>query len=271
MCFRNSMNKKARELAKRYGRKTDIIEIYKEVYGKKLDEKYHYSAFPVKGNYTEYPVITDKPEIQVYEWGLIPFWKQPKKEKDTEADKLKTVEEAYQLRRGTFNARSETLYEKSSFRNAIASNRCIIPSTGYFEYHQNEDRTKTPYFIYLNDREIFSMGGIYDHWRNPMTGQTITTFSLITTESNDLTGWIHNGEKNPHRMPLILSPEEENRWLDPELKKDEIINMMHTYPSENMAAYPIDRNFIKYNPADPSIIREVHDNEWDEYLKKSEH
>lgn len=66
MCFHNSMSAKAIKLAARYGRKSDIVEIYQDI----LDEQYHVNAF----NYPKCPIITESDEIQVFNWGLIPFW-----------------------------------------------------------------------------------------------------------------------------------------------------------------------------------------------------
>ena len=72
MCFHNSMSKKAQELAARYGRKSDIVEIYQDI----LNEQYHVNAF----NFPKYPIVTSSEEIQVFNWGLIPAW--TKTEKD---------------------------------------------------------------------------------------------------------------------------------------------------------------------------------------------
>lgn len=66
------------------------------------------------------------------------------------------------------------------------------------------------------------MGGVYDIWQHPETGEDIKTFALITTPANELTGYIHNGGKNPNRMPLILKTEDEERWLDPALSDNEV-------------------------------------------------
>lgn len=235
MCFHNSMNKKLQALSKRYNRNLNAVEIAEKI----ISEQYHINAF----SNPSCPVITDDESIQIKEWGLIPFWVKDRKNAD-------------EIRRKTYNARSETLFDKPSYRTPIKSQRCIIPSTGYFEWHHNGKET-TPYFIFLKDEPIFSIGGIYDYWTDPETGKEYTTFSMITTEANELTGYIHNGGSNPHRMPFILSKEEEKLWLNPNLTKEEIKSLLQPFPEEPMDAYVIGNDFIKKNPHDKSIIEPI--------------
>lgn len=138
-------------------------------------------------------------------WGLIPFWE-------------KTAEKANEIRKLTYNAKADTVFEKPSFREPIKKHRCLVPSTGFFEWHHNSDGTKMPYFIRLKDGDIFSMAGIYDEWRNPETGKILRTFSILTTEANQLLAKMHNAKK---RMPVILSAANKLYWLQPNLSKEE--------------------------------------------------
>lgn len=241
------MSKKAIQLAARYGRKSDIVEIYQDI----LDERYNVSAF----TNPQWAIITKDQEIQVYTWGLIPFWVKPKG--DTDIERKEAVEKAYSIRKGTYNARAETLFDLPSFRAPIRHNRCLIPSTGYFEYHHNPDTTITPYFIYLKDEPVFSMAGIYDYWLNPETGKKEYTFSMITTEANELTGEIHNGGKSPHRMPLILPKEKEENWLMPELTEKDIKSLLIPFPANDMGAYIVNADFRKKNSHDKTILEKA--------------
>lgn len=232
MCFHNSMSAKAIKLAARYGRKSDIVEIYQDI----LDEQYHVNAF----NYPKCPIITESDEIQVFNWGLIPFW-------------IKDEKNAEEIKRMTLNARADTIFEKPSFREPIMKKRCIIPSTGYFEW-RHEGKKKIPYFIFLKDEPIFSMAGIYDSWLDKKTGEVKQTFSIITTDANPLTDYIHNTK---HRMPAILSKEEENRWLDSSLSKTEIDSLLNPYEADKMDAYIVENDFINKASTDPSILQRV--------------
>ncbi len=223
------MSKKAQQLAARYGRKSDIIEIAQDI----INEQYHVNAF----NFPKYPIVTTSDEIQVFNWGLIPFW-------------IKTEEDADEIRRMTLNARADTIFEKPSFWEPIMKKRCIVPSTGYFEW-RHEGGKKIPYYIYLKDEPIFSMAGIYDTWLDKETGNEHTTFSIITTDTNPLTDYIHNTK---HRMPAILSKEDEEKWLEPGLSKAEIATLLNPYDADLMDAYVIRNDFMKKVPTDETIL-----------------
>lgn len=229
MCFHNSMSAKAIKLAARYGRKSDIVEIYRDI----LDEQYHVNAF----NYPKFPIITESDEVQVFNWGLIPYWTKDRNSAD-------------EIKRMTLNARADTIFEKPSFREPIMKKRCLIPSTGYFEW-RHEAKKKIPYFIFLKDEPIFSMAGIYDSWLDKETGEEKRTFSIITTDANPLTDYIHNTK---HRMPAILSKEEEEIWLDASLSKTDIESLLNPYEAAMMDAYIIENDFIKKASTDPSIL-----------------
>lgn len=235
MCFHNSMTKKTIELADRYKRKWDILKIAQDI----VEEKYHVSAF----TFPDYPVITKSEEVQVYKWGLIPFW-------------TPTKTEAQEIRKMTLNAKAETLFKKPSFREPIKTKRCIIPSTGFFDWrHENEK--KIPYFIYVKDEPIFSMAGIYDVWEDSESGILWHTFSIITTMANSLMRYIHNTNM---RMPAILSYQDEEKWLDSHLDETQIKAFLKPYSSSKMDAYRIEPDFLKKSPDDKSIIQplEIH-------------
>lgn len=231
MCFYNSMSAKATKLAARYGRNLSVVEIAEKIL--KEQEQYRVNAF----SFPDCPVITSDSEIQSYRWGLIPFWTKDEKQAD-------------EIKRMTLNARADTIFSKPSFREPIMKKRCIVPSTGYFEWRHEGDK-KIPYYIFLKDEEIFSMAGIYDTWLDKSTGEVISTFSIITTEANPLTDYIHNIK---HRMPAILSRKDEEKWLDPALDKADIGELLLPFPADLMDAYIIDRNFLKKPADDPSIL-----------------
>ena len=225
------MSKKAKELAARYGRNLSIVEIAEKIL--KEQEQYRVNAF----SFPYCPVITSDPEIQSFKWGLIPFWTKDEKQAD-------------EIKRMTLNARADTIFSKPSFREPIMKKRCIVPSTGYFEWRHEGDK-KIPYYIFLKDEEIFSMAGIYDEWLDKTTGEIIKTFSIITTEANPLTAYIHNTK---HRMPAILSQKDEEKWLAPTLEKSDIEQLLQPFPADQMSTYIIDKNFLQKNADDPTIL-----------------
>lgn len=230
MCFHNSMTKKAKALLARYQAKAN--------YQIEFENVYHANAF----TYPLWSVLTNnKPdELQMFRWGLIPKW-------------IKTAEEAAKIRVNTLNARSETVFEKPSFKFSITQKRCLIPSTGFFEW-RDENKKKIPYYIYLKDVEIFSLAGIYENWTNKETGEIISGFSILTCNANSLMEFIHNSKK---RMPVIISPENEKKWISDNLQKNEILEFCKPFDYNKMSAYSISNDFLKKNYNDESIILPV--------------
>ena len=199
---------------------------------------YHINAY----QFPACPVITrQKPDLlQFYHWGLIPRW-------------TKSREDADQIRAKTINARSESIFEKPSFRSAIkAGKRCLIPATGFYEWH-TIGRNKFPFFINVKDRPIFSFAGIWDEWPDPETGELIYTYSMLTTEANTLLAAIHNSKE---RMPCILSPEAEHAWLHGELtEKDALTLLDRRYPAKQMHSHSISK--LITSRSEPSDVPEV--------------
>ena len=162
---------------------------------------------------------------------MIPYW-------------IKTEEKALKIRKMTLNAKTETVFDLPSFRVPIVRKRCLVPSTGYFEFH-HEGKEAIPYYIFLKDEEIFSLGGVFELWKHPGTNETVGTFAILTVPANELCAKIHNGGKNPFRMPLILSRENEEVWLDGALKANEIKEMFKPFESDKMDAYRVSGEFLR--------------------------
>lgn len=231
MCFHNSLSKKAQEVANRYNAQAEID----------FEPVYHASAF----TYPPWPVITaEEPEkIRMYRWGLIPHWV-----KDHEQSKL--------IRTQTLNARSETVFEKPSFRTSIHKKRCIVISTGFFEW-RDYNKKKYPYFINLREEEIFSMAGIFSRWVDKSTGEIINSFSIITTAANPLMARIHNSKA---RMPVILLKEKEKDWLNPDLNDEQIRSFFSGIDERKMQAHTISKLITsrKENSNAPEVQEKFH-------------
>lgn len=173
----------------------------------------HYNAAPGQG----LPVITNRePKIlQFFSWGLQPFW----------AKDAKAVKRA-------INARAETVAEKPLFRNLLKSKRCLVPADGFFEW-QKKGKEKVPHRITLKSGELFTFAGLWDEWTNKETGEVLYTFSIITTEANELVRPIHD------RMPVILSPEAEELWLDEHERQEDLLSLLVPYKADEMKAFPV--------------------------------
>jgi putative SOS response-associated peptidase YedK len=208
MCYTIKIDLTREQLELRFGAKLGLADTYQP--GSKIN------AFSLP----DLPVIcNDDPfSIRIFTWGLIPFW-------------VKDANSAKDIRTKTFNAKSESLAEKPSFRNSLNRKRCMVLTNGFYEWH-TEGNKKTPYFIALKDQIGFALAGLYDQWTNRETGEIIDTFTVITTRANPMMEEIHNLKK---RMPVILSPGSEQKWLD--LGVDPLKeNLFEPYPEELMVA-----------------------------------
>jgi putative SOS response-associated peptidase YedK len=170
-------------------------------------------------------------ECRLMHWGLIPHW---------------TGDPSIGNR--MINARAETLTELPSFKLLVDRHRCIIPADGFYEWRK-EGKRKVPMWVYLKNRQSFGFAGLWDVWRKP-DGKRVESFTIITTEPNELVRPIHN------RMPVILRPEDEEQWLDasrtPFVKAK---SLLKPYPEELMDAHDVSPivNSAKYDG--PECIR----------------
>ena len=127
------------------------------------------------------------------------------------------------------NARAETILEKPTYKRLIKSKRCLVISDGFYEWQKKVDK-KIPYRIFLKNEEPFAFAGIWDSWGE---GENqFYSFSIITTTPNKLVATIHD------RMPVILDPEDESKWLQ-DTPMDRVLAMLRSYPAEKMDAYPV--------------------------------
>ena len=141
------------------------------------------------------------------------------------------------MRTNTLNAKSETIFEKPSFRSSIGSKRCLLFVKGFYEW-RDYNKKKYPYYIHLKNQSVFTFGGIYESWVNKSTGEIINSVSIITTEANPLMAEIHNSKK---RMPLILNGAAMNKWIDPKIDKETITQLMKPFDESQMTAHTISK------------------------------
>lgn len=232
MCFTIEVHLTRKAIEKRFT--VDASALYD------FDFNYFYSAFanPM------IPVISgDRPEgVDLMQWGLIPSWA---------GDRQKASE----IRKGTYNARSESLHEKPSFREPLLKGRCLILAHGFFEW-QHVNGAKIPWYIRLKDESPFAFAGLYDSWRDPDEGEIIKSCSIITTRANPLMERIHNTKK---RMPVILSPDNEREWISGDISLHKARQLLLPLEESEMYAHVISPSFSKAgaDPANPSIIEAI--------------
>jgi putative SOS response-associated peptidase YedK len=189
------------------------------------------------------PVIVANGErlLDLYRWGLIPSW-------------AKDPKVGYKM----MNARAETVAELPAYRRPFQRQRCLVPADGFFEWKPDpinpENAPKTPMYITLASEEPFAFGGLWDVWKDAQARE-ISSFTIITTEPNDLIQPIHN------RMPAILKRKDEDVWLDPAARPEHLRGLLAPYPSDEMTAYPVSRlvNSVRNDSAELLIPAKVGD------------
>ena len=149
--------------------------------------------------------------IMPMRWQLVPRWS-------------KELTSKYPM----FNARSETLTEKPSFKQLVKSNRCILPATAFFEWKEVAgQKKKTKYRINVPSKKVFGLAGLYDTW-DDKKGTLIYSCTIITLDANDFMKNLHD------RMPLILNKEDYATWLSSDF--DHAKNLIKQYSSQDMHA-----------------------------------
>lgn len=154
-------------------------------------------------------------ELKSMHWGLVPSWaKDP-----TIGNRM-------------INARAETLAEKPSFKRLVGTRRCLVPADGFYEWRR-EGKRKVPVWVHLRNKEPFGFAGLWDLWKQP-EGEELYSFTIITTEANELLRPIHN------RMPVILDNPGGERWLDPTFTSFSSLSiLLRPFPPEVMEAHDV--------------------------------
>jgi putative SOS response-associated peptidase YedK len=149
-------------------------------------------------------------KLEMMRWGLIPSWsKDPKSGPPL------------------FNARSETAAEKPAFRSAMRHRRCLIPADGFYEW-KKEGKQKLPFYIRRPDEQPLAFAGLWEQWHDTRS------CTILTTSANELMKPLHD------RMPVILSANDYDVWLDRELSDpDKLSYLFDPLPSDELTANPV--------------------------------
>ncbi|WP_223648444.1 SOS response-associated peptidase [Hymenobacter psoromatis] len=179
------------------------------------------------------PIITNAApgQIQLVRWGLVPAWSRDP------ASGPKPI-----------NARAETLAEKPSFRQLLARRRCLVLADSFYEWQATE-RGKVPHRILLQNEEPFAFAGLWDEWVDKASGEVHPTFTIITTEPNELMARLHN------RMPVILpGPDAERAWLADDLAPAAHQKLLVPYPTDLMQEYAVTTRVNSPAHNDPDVL-----------------
>ncbi|MFB6355247.1 MAG: SOS response-associated peptidase, partial [bacterium] len=122
------------------------------------------------------------------------------------------------------------------------------------EWESEDDDTKQPYYIEPTENDLFGFAGIWDIWKDDETGDTIQSCAIITTEANEKLEGIH------HRMPVILSENEYEPWLDTDLQEpDRLQPLLDPCPVEKLDHHPVDKRVNSPENNDPDCVKPISD------------
>lgn len=172
-----------------------------------------------------YDKLSNSRQHREFVWGLVPSWA-----KDTSG--------AARM----INARAETLAEKSAFRSAFKYRRCLLPSSGFYEW-KKQGGAKQPYLIKMKDGGLFAFAGLYELWDRD--GSSLNTATIITCPPNELVAPIHD------RMPVILPQEHYEEWLNPDITDTASLSRL---------LVPFDEGQMEMYPVTPAVGNPRYDN-----------
>ncbi len=169
-------------------------------------------------------------ELVSLRWGLIPSWAQDPS-----------------IGNRMINARSDTASSKPSFRSAFRQRRCLVLADGFYEW-QKRGSKKQPYYFQMRSGRPFAFAGLWEHWTGE--GEIIESCTILTTDANGVVRPVHE------RMPVILAPDQYERWLDPKVQQpDAVQTLLRPYPDEEMAAYPVGLRVNSPRNDDPVCVQ----------------
>jgi putative SOS response-associated peptidase YedK len=154
-------------------------------------------------------------ELVLARWGLVPHWAQDPS-----------------IGNRLINARSETVAEKPSFRDAFRKRRCLVPATGFYESLASPGG-KQPFHFRLLGGRPFAFAGLWERWDKG--AEPVESCTILTTEANAVVRPVHE------RMPVILRPEDFAGWLDPLGNPAALQALLRPYPAEEMEARAVGR------------------------------
>ena len=239
MCYYNSVNIPKGSKVKLKGTTKTLPEITRPMQ----------SGF----EYANWPIIKSQGEgidLTLAHWELIAPWV------NNTLDVVKGREKF-----NTLNATAERLLESKLYKQPALKRRCLVLSSGFYEWRHFKPagatkETAYPCFIALKDQPYFFMAGIFQPWVDIESGETMDTFSIVTTKANSMMEQIHTKKK---RMPTILNAEQADECLHPNIPESRILDLANTQCSENlMTAFTLKKDFRSSpNPLEPNNYEEL--------------
>ena len=248
------------------GQKVSRIEFIRLMDLEKTMEHYEFLDRDVHDGFTYSFAAVLKPtegrndfDIVPMEWGFLPSNLRNREAVERFRKGYKDANGKWQKAYTTLNAKAENMFlneegKPSMFRYAAKERRCLVLSTGFYEWrhiYPKNKRTgepvktaiKYPYYITLKEKDYFYMAGIWQSWTDKDTGEYVETLAITTTEANHMMRQVHN---NKERMPTILNDALAYEWMMGDLSEERITEIASTqYSSSEMDACSIAKDFLE--------------------------
>lgn len=165
-------------------------------------------------------------------WGLVPFW----------ADDPR-------IGHRLINARSESAHQTPAFREAFRSRRCLLPADGFYEWKRGPGGRgpRTPYWIHPPEGGLVTFAGLWERWRPP-EGEPLHTFTILTTGAGGWLKAIHD------RVPVIVAPEDRDRWMDPDTPAEQARELLGPPGDDLLIAREVSTRVNKPEHDDPGCV-----------------
>ena len=149
--------------------------------------------------------------------------------------------------RPLINARAESVATQPAFAEAFRERRCLIPADGFYEWRRDE-RGKVPVWVHRPDDELFAFAGLWAEYRPRGEEEPIVSCAIVTCGPNGVMRPIHD------RMPVILDPAAEGRWLDAEAGESELLELLAPAPDAATAVREVSDRVNSVREDGPELI-----------------
>jgi putative SOS response-associated peptidase YedK len=172
-------------------------------------------------------------QLGLMRWGLVPFF-------------TKSLGEIRGF--STINARAETVATSPTYREPFKKRRCLVPASGFYEWRRLDPKTKQPFAFDLVNGSMMAFAGLWDAWKDPASGEWLQSFTIITTDANELMATVHD------RMPVILHPGNFDRWLAREETDQPPVDLLRPFPGEEMEAFEVSKDIGNVRNNSPKLL-----------------
>jgi len=198
------------------------------------DEAAGYNVPPGRAVATIVQRAGSDPSCEMFHWGLIPAWAQ-------------STERQYKM----INARVETVAEKRAYSGLLDQHRCLIPADGFFEWQPQDEGPKQPWWFHLSGAELFAFAGLWTSWQPQPDVEPVDSCTILTTAANNIVSPVHG------RMPLIMSREDEETWLDPAVPATQAMALLGRSANDELLRQAVSRGVNNTRNHGPECIEAV--------------